>query len=129
MKQDFSNQNQFQSDQTVSKSKLYRFAYARITVIALSALLFAGLLVSIANDMYAFVKPNREITLKIETPMSAEDLTQMLEESGVIANPTIFRLYVGSKQYTERLELFCGNLVLNSNMSYREILIAFSSTA
>ncbi len=111
---------------SVSSKKLYRFAYAHISVICLLALLFASLLISVANDMYAFVKPDQELSVTIEQPSSLSDIAMQLERSGVIQNPTVFELYVQSKNRTQLFERFSGTLTLNSAMSYREILIAFT---
>lgn len=110
---------------TRERGKLYRYSFARITVIAMTALLFAGLLVSLANDMYAFVKPEREVILNTETPTSLSSLSRTLSDMGVILNPTVFSLYVDSKGKRDTLEGFEGTLTLNSSMSYREIIEAF----
>ena len=107
------------------RGKLYRYSFARITVIAMTALLFAGLLVSLANDMYAFIKPEGEIVLEAEAGTPLPDLSQTLSEMGVILNPTVFSLYVDSKGKRATLEEFEGTLILNSEMSYREIIEAF----
>ena len=108
------------------KSKLRRLAFSKITVLSLTALLVAAIGVSVANDLYAFVKPDREITLSIDEPLSLKELSKVMEEEGVIANPTVFRLWVQSKGKAELLEGFCGTLTLNAKMSYRQILLCFS---
>ena len=105
---------------------LYRFAYARLTVLTLIALLFAGLLISVTNDMYAFVKPDRSLSLSLEESVSLSEFSAILSEGGIVQNPTVFRLYVQSKGKTDRLETFRGTLELNASMSYREILQAIS---
>ncbi len=105
---------------------LYRFAYARLTVLTLTALLSAGLLISVTNDLYAFVKPDRSLSLAIEEPVSLSEFSEMLSEGGIIQNPTVFRLYVRTKGRTNLVETCCGTLELNASMSYREILQAIS---
>ncbi len=105
---------------------LYRFAFARLTVLTLMVLLLAGLMVSVANDMYAFVKEDRSVTFTVSSPRSLSELTAMLDEGGVIQNPTVFRLYVRAKGRVETAERFSGTLELNEAMSYREILLAFA---
>ena len=107
-------------------TKQYRLAYARITVLCLLALFCAAALVSVANDLYAFVKPNRTVTLSVETPLPVADLAARLEEIGVIQNPTVFRLYVRSKEKEALMEEFRGSISLRTDMSYREILLALS---
>lgn len=105
-------------------NKLYRFAFAQITMISLLALLCAGLFVSIANDMYAFVKHEETVTISVDSPMTVRQLATVLKQNGIINNPTVFSLYVQSKQQAERLEAFQGCADLNTAMSYREILLA-----
>ena len=107
------------------RQKPYRYAYAYITVLTLLALLLAGILISVTNDLYAFVKPDAPITLHIDTPRDLRQVAQELDRFGVIRNPAIFEWYVRSKGATERIESFTGELFLNSTMSYREILLAF----
>lgn len=114
---------------STSDKKLTRFAYSMILVTTLTALLTAGLLISIANDMYAFVKPTRSVTLTVDTPTALPTLCQRLQEEGIVANPWIFRLYTDSKEKTETLEQFVGTVTLDASMSYREILLTFSEKA
>ncbi len=108
-------------------AKLYRFAFAKILVIVLSALLLAGAFLSIANDMYAFVKPEKEVAIAVDSPLPLSELASRLEQAGVVSNPFVFCVYVKSKNKTDRLEAFSGQLSLNTAMSYREILAIFSS--
>lgn len=109
------------------KGRIYRYAFGWLTVILLFALLLAGLIVSIANDMYAFVKPNRPAVLEVESPTTLEELSARLDELGVVQNPTVFGLYVRSKGRAERVETFSGTLEVNASMSYRELLSALLS--
>lgn len=108
------------------ESKLRRLAFSKITVLCLWALLFTALVVSIANDLYGFVGAEGEVILTFETPTDLSEISNLLEESGVVENPTLFRLYVKKKERAELLESFVGTLRLDTSMSYREILLAFS---
>lgn len=110
-------------------SKLWRFAYAYLTVIVLFALLGAALLTSVANDMYAFVKPDRAVTLTIGDPLPLPELASLLEQNGIVNNPTVFGLYADATGKRTRVEAFSGELTLSSSMSYREILLAFAVEA
>ena len=111
------------------EAKLWRYAFARVTVLALLSLFLAALLIAIANDLYAFVKPDKPVILSVTEPMSLSELSQTLSRSGVIQNPTLFRLYVQSKDRTAVLESYTGTLHVNASMSYRELLLAFSETS
>ncbi len=109
-----------------NEKKAKRYAYGTVTVITLFALLPAALLVSVANDTYAFVKPEREVTLAIDTPLPLSEVAALLEREGIVSNPTVFELYTKVKGKIARIEGFSGELTLNSAMSYREILLAFA---
>ena len=115
-----------QSAHFQANNKIRRYAFSCVTVITLTALLLAALLVSLANDAYAFVKPDRAVTLTVSDPLSLSELSALLARLGVVSNPTIFRLYADAKGMRSRLEEFSGELTLNSSMSYREILQAFA---
>ena len=94
---------------------------------ALVAVFIASLVIALANDIYAFIKPDGAITLSVDTPRSLPEISHMLEDCGVIANPYAFALYVKSKDKTELLESFVGNAELDRSMSYREILLAIKN--
>ena len=94
-----------------------------ILPLCLLGALLGGLVVYVANDMYAFVKPDREITLTLSSPPSEQELSELLKTNGIIENEFIFRLYLRSKNKTDDLTTLTGDLKLNSSMSYREILL------
>ena len=109
----------------VPKNILYRFAFSKITVIVLFALLCAGLTVYVANDMFAFVKPSKVIEFEISEPIPLNDICLQLQDLGVIENSLAFQTYVTLKKQEAHFESFYGSLDLNSNMSYRDILNKF----
>ena len=76
--------------------------------------------------MYAFVKPREAISISIQSPMSLSEISELLNQKGVIKNPTVFSLFIKSKSRKEKLEGFVGELNLRQDMSYREIMLNFS---
>lgn len=108
------------------KKRLYRFAFAYLLRIVLIALLCVGIFLSLANDLYAFVKSERTVTLRWETSLTLEEAARELARQGVIENPTVFSWYVDRKGRRARIESFTGELSLNCAMSYREILAVFA---
>ena len=110
----------------VTERRLWRYAFACVAVLVLFSLFLTALCIAVANDIYAFVKPDRPITLTLDTPMTLPELSVAMSDMGVIQNPTLFRLYVESKHRVSLLETYTGTLQLNASMSYREILLAFS---
>lgn len=114
-----------QIHQTRQTHQKWKTTFARLSVPILAALFCAAGIISLANDMYAFVKPEQTVTLTVSSPLSLSELSREMASAGVIRNPTVFRLYVRAKNRTDRLESYTGVLTLNSAMSYREILQEF----
>ena len=112
-----------------SDRRTVRRAFRTVLVLCLTAALFASLLISVGNDLYAFVKPDRPVSLSIEQPVSLRSLSLLLEQEGVIANPTVFSIYVRIKGKLYAIESFVGTAHLNSHMSYREILYALTQSS
>lgn len=112
----------------ISQNRLMRYAFSKVTVIVLFALLLSALLISVANDMYAFVKADAKVSVEIEAPTSVGDISALLAKEGVLKNPHVFSMYVRSKGRQDQLSSFLGKVELNSSMSYREILAEFTKT-
>ena len=113
-------------DNKVKKAGTVRRALAKILPICLFSFFISALVLSVANDMYAFLKDDLEVVLQIEEPCSLEEFSRTLAEKEIVKNPTVFSLYVKSKHKTEVVENFVGKLTINANMSYREILATLS---
>lgn len=110
----------------LSAGKTASRTFGYIIPLCVLSLLLSGVVISVTNDMYAFVKPDREITVNIAAGSSLYDVSEQLGSSGVIMNPAVFRLYVSHKGKAEAVGKFCGELTLNSDMSYRTILLAMT---
>ena len=104
--------------------KAVRRIFSVIFVMALTAAFFACLLISITNDMYAFIKTDGEVVLTVSIPLSVSEFSRLLHDNDIISNPHIFSLYIKSKNKTEVVESFSGEALLDRSMSYREILLA-----
>ena len=107
---------------TPIEQRLLRTAFARLTVLCLTALLAAGIVLSCVNDLYAFVKPDRSAVLVVEAPMELSALSRQMEALGIIENASLFRAYVRRSGYADTLGRFVGTRELNASMSYRELL-------
>ena len=103
-----------------------RRALSKILPICFFSLLISGLVLSVANDMYAFVKDDIEVKLQLEEPYSLQEFSKILGQNEIVKNPSVFSLYVRLKNRSEKVEEFVGEVKLNSKMSYREILLALS---
>lgn len=91
---------------------------------ALLALLISALILSVFNDIYAFVKKDIEIAFTVDEPYSLSEFSRILQQKEVIKNPTVFKLYAIAKGKRHTVENFSGELDLNANMSYRQIFYA-----
>ncbi len=100
----------------------FKEALSCVVPLFLFSLFLCAVLLSVANDMYAFVKPDTELCLTIEKGTDAKALADALYRGGVIKNPEVFSLYVSSKGKADRLLLSSGEVTLNASMSYRELL-------
>ena len=114
-----------QNDKTKTVGVVRR-TFAKILPICLFSLFISGFILSVANDMYAFVKDDREVTLWLEEPATLNEISRFLGQKKVVNNPAAFTLYVKSKNKVDTVEGFVGELTVNSKMSYREILAELS---
>ena len=120
------NKKHIENITTEDKGQLVRIV-AVIIPLCFFSVFVAAAVISLSNDMYAFVKPDKTINVVFsEEPRSLYSTAKQLDDYGVIENPAIFSLYVKSKNAEERVSAFSGELELNSSMSYREILKSFS---
>ena len=101
-------------------------ALGTLLPIALLALLITALILSVFNDIYAFIKKDTDVTLTVVTPCSLSDFSRLLQQEGVIKNPNVFKLYAIAKGKQHTVENFSGDLELNANMSYRQIFYALA---
>ncbi len=99
----------------------YKGALGRVIPLFLLCLFLAALLIGIFNDVYAFVKPEGEVTLTLSAPADKWELCGRLYECGVIRWRTSFYLYISKDSYSQRLKTLSGEWTLNTGMSYREI--------
>ena len=101
-----------------------RRALGLILPLCVLSVLLSGLFISVVNDIYAFVKEDRLVTIDINEQNTLEQISDMLLDSGIIKNKEIFCAYVKSKNKQAAVEEFVGEITLNTSMSYREILLS-----
>ena len=102
--------------------------YICFIIIISSALAYFA--ISFVNDMYAFVKDSEEIEIEIPEYASAEDVSEILGESGVIKYPWLFRLYAKLKHVDDLIAanpdsyaFVAGTHTVNGMMNYDELII------
>ena len=99
-----------------------RRALGALSPLLLISVFIASAVISVANDMYAFVKPDSETNIIIDRELSPKELSSLLREKKIIKNDLVFTLYLRSKKKTDLIPSLRGEFTLNSSMSYREIL-------
>ncbi len=97
-----------------------------ITVLGI-ALIVSLVAIFIANDVFAFVKKDAEVSISVEQNTTIGSMSKMLDEQGVINYGSIFKLYVKMKGDQEEAVL-AGSYALNPNMDYGQIVRALANS-
>ena len=122
------NNNFYSGKTSTEKNALIRRICSLVLPLIFFSFVASALIISVANDMYAFVKPKNSAIILIESESSVYQTAQLLEDNGIINNPAAFTLYVASKNAREKISSFSGEIYLSASMSYREILRSFSKS-
>ena len=82
--------------------------------------------ISIANDVFAFVKADREITVNVPENATDKEISYLLAKNGLIKYDWMFELYLiyktdGSNSYIP------GDKTLNSTMNYNQLIAALTT--
>lgn len=105
--------------------KALRNAFERIIILTLIAIFLASLVASAANDIFAFVKPDTQVSLNITQGTELNDIARSLKKAGIINNPLLFSAFVRSRGNKEKVESFVGSITFYGKMTYREIMTSF----
>ncbi len=102
-----------------------QFAYYGVIVLA-SLLLTIGI-VSVANDVFSFIKPDESVVVSVAQGSSTMTIAKSLKESGIIKHPVIFRLYSKLKKADGTYQY--GDYTLNANLGYDQIISKLKKTS
>lgn len=88
--------------------------------------------IKVGNDVFAFVKEDKEITVNIKKNAKLSDVARELEDKGVIKYPGIYRIYSrfrmdGKSYYTGNF--IAGEHLLNSNLGYDKLISKLAESA
>ncbi|HPE94960.1 MAG TPA: endolytic transglycosylase MltG [Bacillota bacterium] len=106
-------------DGKIIASSLFKAIMYIVFVLAVSAYC-AYYIIVVANDVFAFEKPDAEYTLTVAEGLTTDQLAVELNEMGIISYPKIFSLYVKYKIKEE--DYIAGNYAVSPNMNYEEIV-------
>lgn len=92
-----------------------------IAFICVSVYYLSSTIINVANDMFAFVKPDKDITVTIPEGATTQDIAEILEKNEVIQNASVFKMYTDlriKKSSSLNGKFLSGSVTLNSNMNY-----------
>lgn len=98
-------------------------AFGFVVPICVCAVFLAAAVISVANDMYAFVKPDETIEVSVDSALDTSEFAKLLGSKGIVKNPFIFELYLRTKGRDAEIPYLRGEWTLNRNMSYRDIIL------
>lgn len=111
-----------ETDTTAITSLLKGIVY--IVAVLVISVFASWAIISVGNDMFAFVKSDEVVTVVIGEDMTAKDVAQMLHENGVIEYPTIYELYIRLKHRST--DYLVGEYNITPSMSYKQLNRAFT---
>ena len=89
-------------------------------IIVVISLLFTWGIVSVANDVFAFIKPADTIVVSIPEGSNTEAIAKVLKQDKVIKHPFVFRLYCKLKKAEGKFQY--GDYSLGADYSYDMII-------
>lgn len=105
-------------------SSIFKAVMYIVFVLAAAAYM-SYFIINVANDIFAFVKSDREINFEITELMTAEDVVEGLANEGVIKYKGIFKIYAKYKNHNK--PFLSGEYVISPNMNYDELLTKLTS--
>ena len=112
-----------------SKDTVKRFLWQLafyVSILIVSILLTMGI-VTVANDVFAFVKDDHTIVVTLKKGSSTDTVAKALEKAGVIDHPSVFKLYSKLRHADGKYQY--GDYTLNSNLGYDQIIATLQKPA
>ncbi|MBQ4136996.1 MAG: endolytic transglycosylase MltG [Clostridia bacterium] len=106
---------------SVAKAVIYLVAVFAVSI----ALAFA--IISVANDVFAFVKSDEPVTVVVPENCDTETLAEILAESGAIKYPKIFNFYIQFKK--KEGEYLPGTYQISPMLNYDYMIYEFKEKA
>ena len=111
--------------QNFRKNGVY-YAFIYIFTILFISIFLSVYFIDVANDVFAFSKPDKEIEVVIPENSDNKDVAKILYENKIIKYPLVFRLY--SRLRHDTGEYIGGEYVFNTSQSYDSIRIALKKS-
>ena len=122
-------QSESKNKKRVSVNGNYISGVAKV-IIYLAAVISLSIFISIkvikiGNDVFAFVKPDKEITVEIPEGATTAQIAEILKENGVIKYPSVYKKYsafrIKRRSYLTG-EYAAGTHKVNPTMNYDQLL-------
>ena len=107
-----------------SAGRVIGFAMLYSVVIIIVSVILACLLWIAANDVLALNKPERSVTITVESTDTFDDVVDTLEEKGLIEYKFLFKLFAAVTNGSDNVSM--GTYTLNNDMDYRALLANMS---
>lgn len=95
-----------------------------IVLILIASTALSAFLISAANDVFGFVKDEGEVTVTLDMYSTVIDVSDTLEEAGVINYPWLFRMYTRLK-LDEGQDFVPGEYTIAKNANYDSLISTF----
>ena len=95
-----------------------------IAVVAIVSILAATFIINVANDVFAFVKEEKEVEITIGEYTTLNEIAEQLSDKGVIEYPNIFVLYTKIKK-RDTGKYVPGTYTVSTSENYDELLSTF----
>ncbi len=108
-----------------------KFVLYIVFVVAASALC-SSIIINVANDVFAFVKEDKTVTIELSEGDSTKQVANILADNGIIKYPTIFSIYTDFKKgrstyYADGYKT--GSFELSPTMNYDDLIYSLSNSA
>ncbi len=117
-----SSRGQDDHDNTALTSMLKGVVY--IVAVLIVSIFASWAIISVGNDVFAFVKNDEVVSVVISEDMTVKDVAHTLYENGVIRYPTIYELFIRLKKYSTNY--LVGEYEISPTMNYKELNRTFT---
>lgn len=94
---------------------------AYIAIVLIISAYAAYYVISIANDVFAFVKEPSECTVTISETTSPDTVATLLEKEGIIRYADIFRIYMSYQADGNEIKFVAGDHTFTGDMNYSQL--------
>lgn len=102
-------------------------ALVYISIVVIMAGYLSYFIISVGNDVFALVAPDREIEVVIPEDATDDQVAAILEENGIIEHAWVFKIYMQYRSDGEATQYIPGTYILNANENYTQLITALTT--